>query len=105
MEVSGSLEDLLLQFRPPYKKTLGTRYYRVFSSRDPHGTVRIRIVEDPTLISGNQIFQKLLPVRAKKEGLADGYSSVPHVICQMMETHRVRIFRYPRVLRWVTTVD
>lgn len=40
---------------------------RVFSSRKPHSAMRVRIVEDPTLISDNQVFLNLLSIRAEKE--------------------------------------
>ncbi|KAK6745177.1 hypothetical protein RB195_011725 [Necator americanus] len=37
-------------------------------------------LEDPALISSNKIFEKLLPMRAQKERLTDGYPGKPGTI-------------------------
>ena len=52
--------------------------------REPQGTMRIGIVEDPTLVSGNQIPQKLLSLRAEKERLTNGYPGEARTIGQDM---------------------
>ncbi|KAK6761558.1 hypothetical protein RB195_022578 [Necator americanus] len=38
-------------------------WWRVFFSKESQGTVRVRIVEDSTLISSNKIFEKLFSFR------------------------------------------
>lgn len=54
--------------------------WRFFFPRDPQGTMRVRIVEDPLLISSNQVFQ----MRAQNEKLTDGYPGEPFAITQSM---------------------
>ena len=65
------------------KVRFGLRW-RVFSLSEPQGTTRIGIVEDPTLVSGNQIPQKLLSLRAEKERLTNGYPGEARTIGQDM---------------------
>lgn len=54
---------------------------RVFSSWEPHRRLRVRIAEDKTVISFNQVFQTLPSVRAQKR-LAHGYPGELHAITQ-----------------------